>query len=251
MFDFSKLSFTYEPFPIGFGHGVFSSEFYARMVKDYPPVELHVPAGKTGKEFVLDAEFAPRTFRDFVSTHSVWREFRDYFTSKLFIKDTLQFLQRRDIDLGLVTSSELNWKGKIEAVLSQIMRGHLPKGRTQLSSRFAFWSESVDGACIMPHTDAVSKIITLCLPVVKEGSWNQAWGGATEMMRMKDPTKSFNVINKRVDFDAAETIASYPFDSNQCLLFIKTFNSLHCVKPMRGNDRSILRKMLVVNIEAS
>jgi hypothetical protein len=58
-------------------------------------------------------------------------------------------------------------------------------------------------------------------------------------------------MNHYLDFDDVEQLKTFPFVPNQCLVFIKTNNSWHAVWPMRGNDKSVLRKTLTINIESS
>ena len=36
---------------------------------------------------------------------------------------------------------------------------------------------------------------------------------------------------------------------NQCVVFVKTFNSLHSVPPMRGKGSKAMRRTLTINIE--
>ena len=50
-------------------------------------------------------------------------------------------------------------------------------------------------------------------------------------------------------FDEMEVLHTYPFTPNQCVLFVKTFNSWHSVAPMRG-PAGKLRRTLTINIEA-
>ena len=66
----------------------------------------------------------------------------------------------------------------------------------------------------------------------------------------KDRTKLFNQLNDYMDFDEVDEVRTYPFEPNQALVFIKTFNSWHAVWPMRGNDPDRLRRNLTINIEA-
>jgi hypothetical protein len=47
-----------------------------------------------------------------------------------------------------------------------------------------------------------------------------------------------------------ETIGSFPFEPNQAVIFVKTFNSWHAVQPIRGAGSSIMRKTITINIES-
>ena len=44
---------------------------------------------------------------------------------------------------------------------------------------------------------------------------------------------------------------TYPFLANQAVVFTKTFNSWHAVRPMTGADSQAMRRSLTINIEAS
>jgi len=45
-----------------------------------------------------------------------------------------------------------------------------------------------------------------------------------------------------------ERVRTLPFRPNQCVVFVKTFNSLHAVSPVGGGP-SVLRRTLTINIE--
>jgi hypothetical protein len=46
-----------------------------------------------------------------------------------------------------------------------------------------------------------------------------------------------------------EVLDTYEFTANQAVIFVKTFNSWHSVRPMTGRDSNALRKTLTINIE--
>jgi hypothetical protein len=56
-------------------------------------------------------------------------------------------------------------------------------------------------------------------------------------------------MNRQLEFDQVEKVSSYAFEPNQCLIFVKTFNSLHSVGPMNGSGSSAMRRTLTINIE--
>jgi len=57
-------------------------------------------------------------------------------------------------------------------------------------------------------------------------------------------------MNRQAGFEEMEVLDTFPFTPNQAVLFIKTFNSWHSVRPMRGNGSKAMRKTLTINIEA-
>ena len=56
-------------------------------------------------------------------------------------------------------------------------------------------------------------------------------------------------MNGKAEFEDMEKLAVYEFEPNQCVLFVKTFNSWHCVRPMQGNGANAMRRSLTINIE--
>jgi hypothetical protein len=69
--------------------------------------------------------------------------------------------------------------------------------------------------------------------------------------RSWNPRRIFDLINRHLDFDEVEVVKTFPFNPNQCIVFIKTNNSWHAVWPMTGDDPLRLRKTLTINIESS
>ena len=53
-----------------------------------------------------------------------------------------------------------------------------------------------------------------------------------------------------VPWDKIEVVETVPFVPNQCMIFVKTFNSLHSVKPMRGKGSEALRKSVTIVLES-
>ena len=59
----------------------------------------------------------------------------------------------------------------------------------------------------------------------------------------------YNQVNRSMPFSDVDVVRSWAFTPNQCVIFIKTFNSWNSVSPMRGDGASALRKTLTINIE--
>ena len=107
-----------------------------------------------------------------------------------------------------------------------------------------------DGA-VLPHTDDPRKISTMVLYMAEEGEWNPEWGGGLEVVMPKDPAERFNFINRKLPFDQVDTLRTYEYEPNQAIIFIKTFNSWHQVKPIRGDGTGPLRRTLTINFETN
>ena len=106
-----------------------------------------------------------------------------------------------------------------------------------------------NGGHVVPHTDATRKVVTLVVSMVDDGEWNREFGGGTDLNRPRDVHLSFNHTNRLADFDDMEILDTYEFTPNQAVVFVKTFNSWHSVRPMTGTGTSIMRKTLTINIE--
>jgi hypothetical protein len=119
-----------------------------------------------------------------------------------------------------------------------------------LTARFEFSALPADGGCVTPHTDNPDKIVTMVVSMAEEGEWDPAWGGGTDVNRHKAPARSFNRMNHKADFAEMEILETFPFEPNQGVLFVKTFNSWHSVRPMTGSGSKAMRRTLTVNIEA-
>jgi hypothetical protein len=135
------------------------------------------------------------------------------------------------------------------SVLRQLHNRMSGRKSSNLKARFEFSMMSAAGGHIHPHTDSPQKHITLVVSMVRPGEWDQAWGGGTDRMRPLDPSNNFNFLNRYLEFDQVETIGTMPYEPNQCVIFIKTFNSLHAVKPMSG-PKAVMRRTLTINIES-
>ena len=101
----------------------------------------------------------------------------------------------------------------------------------------------------MPHTDDPNKLITLVVSIMQLGEWKPEWGGGTEICLPKNRSLIFNQQNRHLDFDEVDVIKQFPFVPNQCVLFIKTYNSWHQVSPLQAGKDGPMRKTLTINIE--
>jgi hypothetical protein len=252
--NFQNFIFDYEPYPVAVAREFVEPEMYREMVNNFPPGEIFgtFNDGKSHKKSLSEL-YRPDDYHRFVRATPVYREFYGYIKSREFIRDVLECFERNSIHLGLsetkITSSSLPLKGaffnKLEKVARRLRR---KKG---LRARFEFSALPSDGGSIRPHTDAPGKLITLVLSVVPPGEWNPAWKGGTEILRPKDIRKSYNFMNHYLDFDECETLKTFEYVPNQCVLFLKTFNSLHCVAPIQNPGGGLYRKTLTINIESA
>lgn len=242
------LAFDYDPFPIGVARDVFDAATYAQMLECFPTADDFVAKPGVGMKYSLSQANNRRAYLRFVRRHDVWRRFRAHVKSRGFIRDVLAVLRRHGIDLAMY---EQPFTERMRQRWRAVKRGR-PLPRTpRLRARFEFSAMPSVGGSIRPHTDDPAKIVTLVVSMVRPGEWQPEWGGGTSVVWPKDPTRSFNLANRYLDFNEVRTLKTFPFLSNQCVVFVKTSNSWHMVEPMSGTDAKVLRRTLTINIEAS
>jgi hypothetical protein len=250
---YEKPVFTYEPFPVGIISPVIEPDLYVKLVESFPDVSLFklMPylGNKKSVKYSLAEKNNTQQYYDFLSATPIWKGFYDWVKSGDFLYRTLEMLSANNIELGYYNPAQAaESKTLVERIRKTfLIRRH---GHTlPLSARFEFSTLPADGGQLQPHTDSPGKVITLVISMLQPGEWNQAWGGSTDMLRPKRTELNFNWVNRYLEYDDCETIASYAFQPNQALIFIKTFNSWHCVKPMTGVGTKGLRRTLTINIE--
>ena len=248
MIDFKHMTIDYEPYPMGLIRPAFSSDVYRELVRTFPPIELFKYKESKGEKYSLSQVNNNRAYRRFVSQSPPWRRFHDFIHSKRFIHDVYAMLRSRHIDLGpCSTSLKTRVAERAKAWHRGLPQPHFPRYK----ARFEFSAMPITGGNIRPHTDSVRKAVTMVVPMLEDNEWDGSWGGGTSVVQPKDPTRLFNRANAYADFGDVENVKTVPFLPNQCLIFVKTYNSWHAVWPMEGGDKSKLRKTLTVNIDRS
>ncbi len=253
-FNFENAKFSYEPFPVGIISPVVEAHTYDQLVETFPDVSICKLMPYLGEKKSLKYSLAEKNngeqYFDFLASTPIWKGFYDWVKSPDFLFRALEFLAANNIELGYYNPSGL---AKPKRLIERVRDAWLINkyGHTlPLSARFEFSILPADGGQLQPHTDSPGKIATFVISMVRPGEWNASWGGATDMLRPKRSDLNFNWVNRYMEYDEVETIASYPFLPNQALVFIKTFNSWHCVRPMVGHDTGAWRRTLTINIES-
>jgi hypothetical protein len=217
-----RIEFRYEPFPIGFVRNVLDGEFYDKLLAAWPEDHLFEYKPGLGNKYSLSEVNHGDIYEAVVGEVEPWRLLHQWIKGPEFIEYVLATMRRHNIDLGYAAS--------------------------QLSARFEFSMMSADRGSIMPHTDAVNKLITLVVYMPREGEWDPRYGGGTSILKPRDMRRNFNNINVQVPFEEVECLHTYAYVPNACVLFIKTFNSYHAVYPMQGPP-DLMRRSLTINIE--
>jgi hypothetical protein len=247
-FRYDHLRFRYEPFPIGLAKPLVEESSYREMLESYPERELFAYLPEVGHKYSLSEKNNPKEYHETIRARPVWREFHRWLKSDAFIRGVMQALRERHIDLGykqLPTPAK-----RLIKLARNAVRGHLDAGRPALSARFEFSMLPAAGGSVIPHTDSPGKIVTLVVSIVDDGEWNPAFGGGTDVNRPKDVRLAYNEINRQARFEDMEVLDTFEFTPNQGVVFVKTFNSWHSVRPMTGNGSDAMRRTLTINIEA-
>lgn len=242
------IVFDYEPYPIGVVRPAFDAADYRALVESFPPIDLFEFKPDKGGKYSLSQVNHAFAYRRFLRRSAPWHRFHQFIKSRRYILDTLDMLKRNGLDLGLPPPG---FPRRQKLRLRALWRGNPVPHFPRLKARFEFSAMPVSGGNILPHTDHPKKLVTMVIPVLREGEWDPAWGGGTSVVMPKDRRKTFNRVNDYLEFEDVEEVRTYPFEPNQCLVFVKTHNSWHAVWPMTGNDPTILRRTLTINIESS
>jgi hypothetical protein len=242
-----NLVMRYDPFPVGIVAPTFEPSLYAEMLRGFPPLELFEFLPRFGKKYSLSEVRNPKAYSAVVASSPLWREVHRYFKSPEFIYSVIDALREKGVDLG-IRRADQKLSRRLRKLALSVRNGGLPIADPPITSRFEFSTLPANGGIVIPHTDAVKKFITIVFSIVGEGEWDETWGGGTDILKTQDPARSYNFVNKQVPYEETETLETVHFRPNQAMLFVKTFNSLHGVKEMRGPEGT-LRRTLTVNFE--
>ena len=249
MLSFNQANFIYEPYPIGVAPEILESDFYQRLVDSFPPQELFDFMPLHGNKYSLSELNNPNAYHQYVRSNEPWREFHRWIKRREFPSEILAMLCQHNIDLDVPTVDG-NGASAEPSVLAKLTRRRQAPPRSGLGARFEFSMLPAEGGFIKPHTDSPQKIITLVIAILPPGEWNPSFGGGTEVLRPRDIKNNYNYKNRYLEFDEVETLATFDYKPNNCVIFIKTFNSLHGVRPMKATDPKLMRKTLTINIES-
>lgn len=244
LISFAAAEMRYEPYPVAYIQPFIEQSFYDELAGSWPNEKLFKPTAELGKKASLSEKYNPENYATFLSSNPQWTRFHELIKSDFFIEETLRFLGSRNIMPNL---DNLRIVSRARVKRPSLM-GRL-RMQQEISARFEFSLMHADGGSILPHTDSPNKLITLVISMSRPGEWEEAWGGGTEICLPKDRTQIFNEVNRYLSFDEVEVLDRFPFVPNQCILFIKTYNSWHQVAPLRGPRDAPMRKTLTINIE--
>ena len=247
-FSYEHLQMRYEPFPIGVARPIMEEALYRELLDNYPDIKLfdsHSAHGKAGNKYALTEKLDPKQYYRFIKSNPLWRDFHQWVTRGSFIEEALTALHDRDIDLGY------EFKGRMHRLRQRyrdLKNLRLCPRQRPLMARFEFSALPSNGGMVVPHTDATRKLVTFVISMTRAGEWDLGHGGGTDVNQPRYSRLAFNFENRHAEFDDMEVIDTYEFTPNQAVIFIKTFNSWHSVRPMTGVDSDALRRTLTINI---
>ncbi len=246
-FDYEHLRFRYDPFPIGLAKPLMGDDLYQQFLDAWPDSELFKFMPELGNKYALSQKFNSRQYHDFVKSVPLWKEFHAWIKSDAFVREVMNVLDEHHLDLGYTNyPSYGKW---LKKRVKNILQGKFIPKRPRLTARFEFQMMPADGGHILPHTDSPKKIVTMVVSMAQEGEWDPSFGGGTDVNRHKDIRYNFNLMNRQAAFEDMEVLDTFEFTPNQAVIFIKTFNSWHSVRPMTGAGSPVMRKTLIINIE--
>ena len=71
---------------------------------------------------------------------------------------------------------------------------------------------------IKPHTDSQHKLASIVIPVTSD-NWPDNYAAGTNFLEPLDKKKTFNFVNKTLEFKETKIINTVPFKRNQFLIF--------------------------------
>jgi hypothetical protein len=243
MFSLDHLSFRYEPYPIGLATPLFPEDLYRELAAAYPPPDLF-ERSRIGVKYVLSDRVRRAAYFRFLRQTPVWNEFYRWVSSNAFIVYVLDTLREYHLDLPYRQRSPVQ---RYLRHLAYGLRGRIDH-RCSLRSRFEFSMLPADGGSVIPHTDSPGKVVTLVLSMVAEGEWDPGVGGGTDVNVPKHSRLTFNRMNDKAGFDAVAVAHSFPFLPNQAVVFLRTYNSWHSVRPMTAAGSSLMRRTVTINL---
>jgi len=246
-FSYDQLNFKYDPFPIGLAKPLMNDALYQTLVDNYPSLDRFEFMPKLGKKYTLSERFNPKAYHDVIKNDPVWRDFHAWLQTGNFLSGILATLKQHNIDLGY----KLDYPPlkRMRSLAKDIRAGEIGPKAVRLKTRFEFSMLPADGGNIKPHTDGHSKVITMVVSMMDKDEWDPAFGGATDVNRPKDMSKIYNDLNKQGEFEDMMVLDSFDFTPNQAVIFVRTFNSWHSVRPMTGAGSNAMRKTLTINVE--
>lgn len=248
LFHSENVEFRYRPFPIGSLTPVVDDAIYEEMLSNWPALELFQHMPKLGNKYTLGDAYHRKEFRRFIRETPIWSRFDEWISSQEFIETLMKCLVEHHIDVGF--RSGTTWRKQTVKNIKAMLRGRSSNRGVRLKGTWEFQMIPAHGGYLLPHTDAPNKIVAMTLSMISPGEWDESWGGGIDIGVAKEDRRVYNQLNVQADFDEIDWVDGIAFRPNTGVLFVKTYDSWHAVRPIQGPDDGTMRRNLVINIRA-
>ena len=249
MLNFSAARVRYEPYPLVVLRPAVARDLYDELSSTYPDVSLFGTHPKYDHKLSLSEKFMKGNYTTFIERTRPWNEFHGWLKSEEFIRATLAFLESVGIDLDVGKSFESVPRRVGRALCAIVKHRRLPSLPPRLRSRFEFSVLEADGgevAAAHRHAEEDRHARALDGEGGRVGSGDRRGARRQSIAR---PALCLQLENRNVPWESVEVLETIPFVPNQCMVFVKTFNSLHSVRPMQQKGSRALRKSVTIVIE--
>lgn len=246
----ANFNIEYYPFPVVQITDFIHKNYINELTQNFPDIELFkfIKDNKFGNKYSLCETINRKNYLNFIKQNKIWKEFFLYINSIEFQRNIFDKLNEKNINLNSIVPLTIKQKAKYEAnnflfILSKFfLKNKILLGAPKLKTSLEFQIMSADGNYLLPHTDSKKKMLTFCLNLTNS-NWKKEYGGGFSSFLPKDISKYYNYNDEFLQFEECDTVKDFDFEYNQANLFIKTFNSLHGVKAMKG-PKTALRKSI-------
>lgn len=216
--------------------------FYRALLESYPQPSYYAynEEGKMGFRSSEDPEAVDR----FCESRPAWRRLVDFFGSDAFLEDA------RRTFAGPLREAR-GWKGRKRWVncTRRPPPGSWLRYQLQEPVRTTVQLSMLPpDACVVPHSDAPRKLVSLLL-YFRDPEWRDDWGGGTEFYEPLDAERARGWSRtQRVPFEEFKTIGVADFVANRLAGFVRSDASYHGVAPLRCPPGTA-RKALLINVK--
>ena len=250
MLTFANAQMRYDPYPLAIINPAMDRNAYAELVDNFPHISLFGKLSKFDYKVSLSEKFNPSNYHQFIAANKPWNKFHSWVKSDDFIRQVGGFLKSRSIDLGLEDYTR-SFGERVGDLVKRLARGRLPSLGQRLEELFRVFrpqgGRRRGGASYgRPSQDRDAGHDN-------DQGWRMAPPiSAVDLISTVRPMMPINLTGRIqiVPWDKIEVVETVPFVPNQCMIFVKTFNSLHSVKPMRGKGSEALRKSVTIVLES-
>ena len=252
MINLEKSNFFVDPYTHCVFDNIFSENDYDDLVKNFPDigemVKMEDPKNNNKfNKYQLSSRNHKIRFNNFLKKNIICKKISDYLLSDFFLEYLIKILKKNNIEFGIPIRKKSK-KRIVFDLLKKITPGYFIKPKEILNVVLEFSAIPINGGFLKPHSDGPSKLASIVIPI-RDQKWNDEYKGGTNLLKPNDEKKTFNVVNNTLEFEETSILKTIEFNKNQMLVFPKSYNSLHSVGPLNGNDKNYFRRSLTLNIE--